>query len=139
MWTASYSKHVPGLTAAQVWKVWSDVDQWHTWQDDIDSARMLGEFKAGGKFHFKPKGGPNLTLELTEVREGETFTDLTRFPLARMYDSHDLVEDADGVEIRLRMRLEGPLSFVWRKLVAEDVARGFEEQTTRLIDKVRHG
>ncbi len=139
MWTATYSKKAPGLTAAQVWKVWSDVDQWHTWQDDIDHAKMLGDFKTGGKLAFKPKGGPNLTLELTEVRPGESFTDLTRFPLARMYDAHDLVDTDDGVEIKLHMRLEGPLSFLWRKLVAEDVAKGFAAQTDALIARVRNG
>jgi len=31
MWTQSYSKTVSGMSAAQVWKVWSDVDRWHLW------------------------------------------------------------------------------------------------------------
>lgn len=139
MWTATYSTTAPGLTAAQVWKVWADVDQWHTWQGDIDHARMLGEFKTGSQFAFKPKGGPNLTLELTDVRDGESFTDLTRFPLARMYDAHDLKDTPVGVEISMRMWLEGPLSFLWRKLVAEDVAKGFKAQTDALIARVRNG
>jgi hypothetical protein len=136
MWTRSFSKTVDNLTAAQVWKVWSDVDRWHTWQDDIEYARMNGEFKTGGTFKFKPKGGPDLTLELAEVRPNASFVDVTRFPLARMVDSHELIEHGDSLEIRTTVRVEGPLAFLWRKLVAEDVVKSLPAQTDSLIARV---
>ncbi len=139
MWSRSYSKIAEGLNTADVWPIWTDVNQWHTWQDDIDHASMSDEFRDGGKFRFKPKGGPDLTLELTDVRPLAAFTDVTRFPLARMYDTHELVDGEHGVEIRTTIRMEGPLSFVWRKLVAEGVVAGLPAQTDKLIAKVRHG
>jgi hypothetical protein len=37
------------------------------------------------------------------------------------------------------MSIEGPLAFVWRKIVAEDVANGMAEQTEMLIEKAAHG
>ena len=86
MWIKSYSKTVEGLSANQVWKVWADVNQWHTWQNDIEYAKLDGEFRKGNIFRFKQKGGPNMKIELTEVKLNSVFVDLTRFPLARMYD-----------------------------------------------------
>jgi hypothetical protein len=139
MWCKSYSKTVEGLSANQVWKVWTDVNQWHTWQDDIEYANLDGEFIEGNVFLFKPKGGPNIKIELTEVESNSIFVDLTRFPLARMYDSHELIEHGDKLEIKTTIRIEGPLSFLWRKLVAENVANGMKEQTDRLIEKVKNG
>lgn len=140
MWTRTYSKTVQGLSAADVWKVWSDVDRWHTWQDDIEFARMNGEFKTGGSFQFKPRGGPNLTLELADVKPNELFVDITRFPLARMVDSHELIERGDALEIKTTVRMEGPLAFVWRKIVGEDVVRSLPQQTDRLLAQVAaHG
>jgi hypothetical protein len=139
MWSKSYSKTVMGLNANQVWKVWTDVNQWHTWQDDIEYAELVGEFRKGNIFRFKPKGGPNIKIELTEVKPNSVFVDLTRFPLARMYDSHELIERGDKLEIKATIRIEGPLSFLWRKLVAENVADGMKEQTERLIEKVKNG
>ena len=133
MWTRSYSRTVSGLTADQVWKVWSDVDRWHLWQNDIEYARLNGEFKTGGTFRFKPKGGPRLTLELSEVRPRELFVDITRFPLARMVDSHELIERGGALEIKTTVRMEGPLAFVWRKLVGEDVVKSLPEQTDGLV------
>jgi hypothetical protein len=136
MWTQSYSKTVDGLSAAQVWRVWSDVDRWHVWQDDIEYARLNGEFKSGGTFAFKPKGGPNLTLELADVRPNALFVDITRFPLARMVDSHELIEHGDKLEIKTTIRMEGPLAFLWRKLVGQEVADSLPQQTDALIAQV---
>lgn len=137
MWSKSYSTTVKGLRASQVWKVWTDVDRWPTWQDDIENAKLDGEFKQGGVFRFKPKGGPVFDLELTKVEPVAVFVDLTRFPLARMYDAHELVDRGEDVEIKTTIRIEGPLSFLWRKIVAENVANGMKEQTERLIEKAR--
>ena len=89
--------------------------------------------------HFKPKGGPNIRLELTEVKPNYSFVDLTRFPLARMFDLHELLDHGDKLEIKSTIRIEGPLSFLWRKLVAENVAKGLKEQTERLIEKAKNG
>jgi hypothetical protein len=136
MWTQSYSKTVSGMTAAQVWKVWSDVDRWHLWQDDIEHARLNGEFKSGGTFAFKPKGGPKLTLELADVRPNALFVDITRFPLARMVDSHELIERGDELEIKTTIRMEGPLAFLWRKIVGQEVADSLPQQTDALIAQV---
>jgi len=138
MWSRSYSKTVEGLSASQVWNVWTDVNQWHTWQDDIEYAKLDGEFKKGNTFRFKPKGGPNIKIELTETKLDSIFVDLTRFPLARMYDSHELIEHGNKLEIKTTIRIEGALSFLWRKLVAENVADGMKEQTERLVERARN-
>lgn len=139
MWTKSYSKMVENLSALEIWNVWADVNQWQTWQDDIEYAQLDGHFKKGNVIHFKPKGGANIELELVEVKPNALFIDLTRFPMAKMYDVHELIDHGNRLEIKSTIRIEGPLSFLWRKLVAENVANGMEEQTDRLIEKVNNG
>ena len=139
MWTSSYSKTIRGLTAQQVWDVWTDVNQWHTWQDDIDYARLEGEFKSGNSIKFRPRGGPDINIELSRVEPASVFVDVTRFLLAKMVDSHELIEHGDALEIRTTLTLQGPLSFLWRKLVVENIARDLPAQTDRLIAKASHG
>ena len=138
MWSRSYSKVVRGLKAEQVWKVWTDINQWHTWQVDIEYAKLEGEFKVGNSFVLKPRGGPRVNIELVTVEPNRVFTDLTRFPLAKMYGSHEFFINGDELEIKTTMSIDGILSFLWRKLVAEDVANGMEEQTEKLIEKARN-
>jgi hypothetical protein len=67
------------------------------------------------------------------VRPNALFVDITRFPLARMVDSHELIERDGGLEIRTTIRMEGPLAFLWRKIVGEDVVKSLPAQTDNLI------
>ncbi|MDH4273980.1 MAG: polyketide cyclase [Gammaproteobacteria bacterium] len=138
MWTRSYSKQVQGLSIAQVWKVWSDVNQWHTWQTDIEYAKMAGEIRVGNSFLLKPKGGPKVNIEIIRVDHHQNFTDLTRFPFAKMYGAHELIEHGDALEIKTTMTVTGPLAFIWKTLVATDIVKGLPEQTDNLIAKVRN-
>ena len=54
-----------------------------------------------------------------------------------MYGVHEMVRVPDGLEIRHTMRVEGLLSFLWRKLVAENVAAGLEDQAQRMIEAAK--
>ena len=75
MWQQSYSQTASDVTAEEVWCVWTDVNQWHSWQDDIEFAQIDTDFKAGSFFKFKPKGAPTFSIEVTEVVENSVFTD----------------------------------------------------------------
>ncbi len=135
MWKKDYSARVRGVTAEDVWRVWTDVNQWHTWQDDIEYAKIEGEFKAGNTFLLKPKGGPKITIEIVEAEPRRIFVDLTRFPGAKMYGCHEFRVDGDVLEIKTGVSIEGPLSFIWRKLVGEGISHGMKEQTDGLIQR----
>jgi hypothetical protein len=139
MFSHTYSATVSGVTCEQIWSVWSDVNQWHRWQDDIEFARLDQPFRSGSTFDFRPKGGPTMKIELTEVVPGTAFTDLTRFPLARMLDAHELVERTGAVEVRTTITLTGPLAFLWRRLVVDKIVRELPQQTARLVQCARGG
>ena len=139
MWSKSYSKKVKGLDVGRIWQVWTDINQWHTWQNDIEFAKLEGEFKVGNTFLLKPKGAPKVKIELIRVETNKVFTDLTKFPMARMVGTHEFLLQGDELEIKTTMSIEGGLSYLWRKLVAEDVAKGMQQQTENLIEKARNG
>ena len=135
-WSQSYSKRVKGLEASQVWKVWSDIDQWHVWQSDIEYAKLEGDFVEGSHFKLKPKGVSEVDIQLIQVETNKVFTDQTNFPLARMYGKHEFIQHGDELEVKTTMSVQGFLGFVWRKIVAEDIANGMPEQTDHLIRQV---
>ena len=137
MWTKSYSTTVKGIAVDRLWSVWSDVDAWHTWQSDLDHAKLDGPFAAGSTFQLKAKGGPRVRIALLTVEPNRRFVDLTRFPLAKMYGEHQFIARGDEIEIRTSISVEGALGFLWRKLVGEGVARSLEEQTRGLIARAR--
>jgi uncharacterized protein YndB with AHSA1/START domain len=139
MWTRTHSKTVTDVSAQQLWNVWTDVNQWHTWQPDIERATLDGPFEQGNTFTLKPAGASPVKIELVTVEPGKRFTDLTRFPGARMYGDHEFVQQGNALEIRTTMRVEGPLGFLWRKLVAEAIVNSMPQQTDQLLARATHG
>ena len=71
MWSKTYSKKVQGLKAEQVWKIWTDLNQWHTWQSDIEYAKLEGEYlermKLVGTHWTKNPQHGELLRNLTEI------------------------------------------------------------------------
>jgi hypothetical protein len=135
MWQATHKRCFPGLERRAVWALWRDVDPWHRWDRDIEYARLLDPFAPRARFVLKPRGGPRVSLRFERVEPLQGYTDVVRFPLARMYGIHDMEETPEGLKLRICIRIEGPLSFLWRRLVAEKVAA---EAPTQMEGLARH-
>ena len=121
MWTRSYSVVTKEVTKEQMWKLWSDVNSWTTWDKSLELASMNGKFEAGNFYNFQPKGGPKMKIKIYETNENHKFIDLTSFPLAKMYGEHTFEETPEGLRVTTTMRVVGLLGFLWRKIVAQKI------------------
>ena len=128
MWTKSHSIITTEATKEQMWKLFADVNNWHTWDSGIEFATMEGKFEKGNHFILKPKGGPKVKIALVETIENKKFVDCTTFPLAKMYGEHTFEETKEGLRITTTMKVEGALGFLWRKLVAQGIADGLSKE-----------
>ena len=137
MWESKYEKTYKGLKKEGVWAAWADVNSWPRWDSDTEFTQMTGLFEPGTQFILKPKGGPKVSIWLTEVKVLHSFTDVTRFPMAKMYDTHEMEETAEGLKIRSIIRVQGPLGWLWKKIVAEGVAAGAPKQIDALAEFVK--
>ena len=99
MWTRTNTIVTQEVTKEQIWKLFSDVNSWHTWDEGIEFAKLEGKFERGNHFILRPKGGPNVRIELLETVENKRFLDVTNFPLAKMYDEHLFEETPSGLKI----------------------------------------
>jgi len=132
-WIKTYSIVVPNLEPAQVWKIWSDVNNRHLWDLDTEWAKINGPFEQGAIIQFKPKGGPNLSMEITECTPNRSFTDCFKIPLARLYGIHEMRPTSEGLEISCTIQIEGPLKWVLRKMVGEKIVAELPGQTEMLV------
>jgi hypothetical protein len=121
MWTKSHSIVTKEVTKEQMWKLFADVNNWHTWDNGIEFAKLEGKFEKGNYFTLRPKGGPNVKVELLETVENISFLDVTKFPLAKMYDNHTFEETKDGLKITNTITVKGILGFLWIKIVAQKI------------------
>lgn len=122
MWTKSHSIVTKEVTKQQMWNLFADVNNWHTWDTGIEFAKLEGKFEKGNHFMFQPKGGPKLKIGIIEAVENKNFTDFTKFPLAKMYGEHTFEDTSNGLKITTTMKVEGLLGFLWVKIVAQKIA-----------------
>jgi len=134
MWTKSYSIVTKEVTKEQMWKLFADVNNWHTWDVGIEFAQMEGRFEKGNYFTLKPKGGPKIKVALLETVANRSFLDVPTFPLAKMYDNHSFEETPNGLKITNTISVKGVLSFVWIKLVAQNMVNALPADIKKQIE-----
>jgi hypothetical protein len=133
MWIKTHSTIAQGIKPDQIWKIWSDINNRPQWDLDTEWAELNGPFVKGAVFHFKPKGGPRLSMQITECTPNQSFTDCFKIPFARMYGIHSMESTDEGLRITTSIKVEGLLGWILRKVVAEKVAAEVPEQTSQLI------
>lgn len=133
MWIKTYSITVPAIEPRQIWKIWSDINNRPQWDLDTEWAELNGPFEVGAVFRFKPKGGPKLSMRITECVPNQSFTDCFKIPFARLYGIHQMESTKEGLKIITSIKVEGLLGWLLRKIVAEKVAAEVPEQTAMLI------
>lgn len=137
MWTRVYSKVYQGIRREDIWAIWIDVNNWAQWHGDLDYCKMEGAFEVGNHFYLKPKGVSPVKIMLTHIEEGHYFTDCTTFFGAKMYDTHSMEETPEGLKLTNKLVVTGPLSWLWVKLVAQNVADTVADETDALVNLAR--
>lgn len=133
MWIRTYSKLYSGVKKDNIWRLWTDINNWSQWHGDLDYCKLEGEFKVGNHFMLKPKGVSPVKIVLTEINEGKSFTDCTTFFGAKMYDTHSMEEAPEGLLLSNKLVVTGPLRWLWIKLVAQHVADTVADEMDALV------
>lgn len=140
MWAKTHTQVYQGIKKEDIWRIWTDVNNWATWHEDLDYCKMEDPFAVGNHFILKPKGAPAVKITLTELEEGRKFTDCTSFFGAKMYDTHEIEETEEGLRLINHLAVTGPLTFLWVKLVAQNVAATVPQDMGTLVALARsHG
>ena len=122
MWTKSHSIVTKEATKEQMWKLFTDINNWHVWNNEIEFAKLEGKFEAGNHYLIQPKNSRIVKVELLEVTENKHCLESGTFPLAKMYYDHFLEETANGLKITSTITMKGLLSFLWVQLVIKKIA-----------------
>lgn len=134
MWTRTYSKTYTGIKKEDIWRIWTDVNNWPTWHGDLDYCTLEGEFEAGNYFILKPKAmKKGVKIELIEVNKEQSFTDCTHFFGAKMCDTHAMEETKDGLKLTNTMVVTGILKWFWIKLVCQHIADTIPDEMEALV------
>lgn len=91
---------------AEVWKLWSEVEGWPSWQDGLHGARLEGPLKAGTRGRLKVPGGSR-RFRVLAVEEGTRLCWEVRGFLRRATVEYLLEPTEMGCRITHRIEIVG--------------------------------
>lgn len=137
MITNTYTYTTKEITQNQIWTLMTDVNHWKNWDDTLEKSEMQDPFEAGNFFMIRPTGGPDVKIQLVEVKPKSYFKDYTKFPLAKMYGEHFYENTSEGLKITITMSISGPLGFLWNLIVMKDIVRHLPEDVRTQINEAK--
>ena len=138
MWIQIHSVVAKDIRVEDIWNAWIDVNSWTEWHSGLEYCKLSDDFAVGNYFLLKPKGAREVKIQLTEVEKNKSFTDCTTFFGAKMFDTHIIEKKKSGsILLTNKIVVEGPLTWLWVKLVAQNVANSTPNDLESLIDFIK--
>lgn len=134
MWSKTYSLTTDEVTREQMWKLFTNVNSWHIWDSGVENAQLNGQFEQGNHILLKPKSGPKIKIVLSKVVEKQLFITASSFPLGKIYHQHLFEETSDGLRISYTITVKGVLSFLWVKLIAQNLFNSISKDVVKQIN-----
>ncbi|MBP1158651.1 uncharacterized protein YndB with AHSA1/START domain [Rhodococcus sp. PvR044] len=107
MWEYEHSIDT-AATPESIWRLWADVENWVTWNADIEHIEIRGDFADGTEIIMKPAGDEPVHLRLAEVTENRLFVDEAEIEGLTLRTAHRAEPLADGgTRVTYRMEVTG--------------------------------
>lgn len=122
MWTFETSIEVKA-TRETLWALFADVEGWPRWNAGIERIELRGPFQSGSSFTMQPPGMEPFISTLADVRQGESFTDVTALGDTVVRVFHGLRALEDGrMRVTYRAEVGGPEAHEIGPMVTADFA-----------------
>ena len=108
-------------TKEQIWKLWSDVENWNKWDNEVQTSELNGKFEKGAKGVLKPNNGPKSKFILESAKYPFEFTTKSSLPLAKMYFTHKISENNGKTEITHGVEISGITTFIFSKVIGKKI------------------
>jgi len=115
-----------------IFRIYEDVDNWHTWDPDTGMATLEGRFEVGSRGRLTPTRGNSVPMLLTQVVRDSCFSIESRIQLFRMLFEHELLPVEGVTEIIHRVTFSGPLSLVLGNMLAQRLNASLPTTLSRL-------
>jgi len=111
-------------SAANIFALYENVDAWASWDPDVKSASIDGQFDVGVMGKLKPINGPQSKILLTEVVKDKLFTVTSRLPLCKMTFEHVLEPNGKDTTVLHKVSFTGLLSPIFGRLIGTGINKG---------------
>ena len=108
----------------KVFAIYANVEGWSSWDPDVKSSSLHGQFVSGATGTLQPSSGPKAKIEFTEVTPNRTFTVESKLPLCVMRFEHELSGSSGETKALHRVIFKGLLSPLFGRLIGPQIRKG---------------
>lgn len=123
--------------AADVWRVWSDVNHWPEWNPDMKESRLDGPLKLGATGMINTRSGGKHDVVVTNFEDGRSFElESTAMPGTKMAIRATITPSDGGTRITQGFEPRGLLAPIVGPMMSGTILKTFNSVLNGLKEKV---
>ena len=117
----------------QIWMIWTDVPNWHTWDTGLKSATLEGPFALEVKGKLIPDKGPKAKFVIAALEEGKSYTFKTKIPFGWLIVARELEIEAGKTKFTHTVSFTGLL----KKTFAKRLGERYQKMLPEVMENIR--
>jgi hypothetical protein len=122
-------------TPAQIWQVWQDVENWNSWDHDLESSHLDGPFQAGTTGMLKFKGESSFTTVLKQVDPYKIFVQEAKLTFAKVVMTHSIEQIGGTTFVTFQTEIRGPLALLFVCLIGSSIKKKIPLEMAQMLKK----
>ena len=119
---------------AKIWQIFTDVENWKEWIDDIEYSTIDGKFEDGTLVTIKNINKPKSSSPLKDVVVNKSFILQVKMPLSKVDFIHEIVKDSGALKVRFAVEVSGTLAFLIKTIFRKSVAKSLPTVAKKLVE-----
>jgi Polyketide cyclase / dehydrase and lipid transport len=103
-----------------VWRVWTTVSEWHTWDKGLKSAALQGAFVLNAEGSIVSQNGSTSRFRITTFEDGISYTFSTALPLATLHVKRTLSQRNQRQEFTHEVWFDGLLGGIFAQMLGKN-------------------
>jgi len=125
--------------AEQLWRRWSDMAAWPTWNAGIESIEVDGPFAVGTRFTMTPPGDEPVRLRIVQIQPGTSFVDELDAGDFVVRTEHRLEPLPAGARVVYRTEITGPAADLVGPELGPQITADFPDVLAALVRLAESG
>lgn len=120
--------------AANIWKIWINVNQWKKWDTGLKDAQMLEEFSLNAKGYIISLEGRKSKFKVVAFEPGKSYTFRTKLPFGSLYVKRYLSKQNTQVQFTHEVWFKGLTAGIF----AKSFGKKFREMLPEVMQNIKN-
>ena len=122
-------------TPTQIWKVWEDVNNWKTWDLDIEFSRIDGPFQSGTTGSTKFIKTHPFKTKLTKVEPHQLVVQEAYVLLAKVVSYQSMRSLNGNTQVTFRVEIRGPFAFLYACIIGRFIKKKIPKEMEEMVKR----